>query len=175
MKIFQFWVILYFCNIFAYSKCVGHIDTLIPEGILIKIKNDLDDKLCWTNAIDYVYRLRESENNLFMKLLPPTGKIFGENKDDWWLVEFHRVRAIRNEDYIILKWNNMQKTSNHKDFRDENFYSIDKIKKGQSIIIDVPCLDEKKAKKNTPFHITKTNIPTIQCEIAPADKDYFKK
>ena len=49
------------------------------------------------------------------------------------------------------------------------------VKKGQSMIIDIPCLDEKTAKEARPFHVTKTIIPYLRCQIHPADKDYLSE
>ena len=68
-----------------------------------------------------------------------------------------------------------KKANNQHDFRRDNFAPIDRIKKGQKLIIDIPCLDEKAAKEARPFNISNPSYPTLRCEIAPADKEYFSE
>lgn len=176
MKIFLQLIILASLGEFAYCKCVGRIEDKTPSGIMLKIQSDQKDAQCWTNSVDYIYQLTEIENNIFIKLLPPTGKIVGNNAKEEWLVEFHRIKPIRKSDYVILEWKNMTKIGkNRHDFRRDNFDFIDKIKKGQKLIIDIPCLDEKTAKEARPFNISNPSYPTLRCKIAPADKDYFSE
>lgn len=176
MKIFLPLIILVSLSEFAYCKCVGRIEDNIPSGIMLKIQSNQKDGQCWTNAVDYIYQLTENENNIFIKLLPPTGKIVGNNTKEVWHVEFHRIKPIQKNDYVILEWKNMgKKANNQHDFRRDNFAPIDRIKKGQKLIIDIPCLDEKTAKEARPFNISNPLYPTLRCEIAPADKDYFSE
>ena len=176
MKIFLQIIILVSLNKFAYCKCVGQIEDKTSSGIMLKIQSDQKDAQCWTNSVDYIYQLTEIENNIFIKLLPPTGKIVSNNAKETWFVEFHQIKPIRKRDYVILEWKNMKKNANDRhDFRRDNFDSIDRIKKGQKLIIDIPCLDEKTAKEAQPFNISNPSYPTLRCEIAPADKDYFSE
>ena len=163
MKIFLPLIILVSLSEFAYCKCVGRIEDNIPSGIMLKIQSNQKDGQCWTNAVDYIYQLTENENNIFIKLLPPTGKIVGK-----------RQACLCSRPFA--PWRNMgKKANNQHDFRRDNFAPIDRIKKGQKLIIDIPCLDEKAAKEARPFNISNPSYPTLRCEIAPADKEYFSE
>ncbi|MCQ2100440.1 MAG: hypothetical protein MJZ10_09075 [Fibrobacter sp.] len=176
MKIFLLLFILISLNGVAYCKCIGRIEDETPSGIVLKIQSNQKDRLCWTNSVDYIYQLTEIENDIVVKLLPPTGKIIGNNAKTVWLVEFHRTKQIQKNDYVILEWKNMKKKANYQyDFRRDNFNSVDRIKKGQKLIIDIPCLDEKTAKEARPFNISNPLYPTLRCKIAPADRDYYSK
>ena len=116
-------------------------------------------------------------------IAPVTGKFIRYDR------AHEQVKPLLASDSIFLPWKGLMRDSSSVEAeRERTFYRelgarypkvvsferFSKILKGQSMTIDIPCLDEKYAKTyGSFFYVVQPLFPILRCEIAPADKDYF--
>lgn len=178
------------CDIATPSKkdysCIGEI---ISKDYISYIKISKEkNKECYVLSRLKPYYIKKSDSLIYVKISPPTRKILSDSDEK---IIMPKVLVIKNigpleTDTIDIPWVGLQKDTIllNNDVKiapltqfyftkDALYEPFTTIKKGQSLIIDIPCLDEETAKNAPPFHIAKTKYPTIRCKIAPVDRDYF--
>jgi hypothetical protein len=173
------------------GNCTGRIAGSNDKGVVVKLTIKLNDenRECWLGNKTFPYYISSNEK-LHFKMTPPsrsiapvTGKFIRYDR------AHEQVRPLLASDSIFLPWKGLKRDSSSEDAeRERTFYrelgyryphvvSFDpftEISKGQSMIIDIPCLDEKNAKTyGSNFYVVQPLFPILRCEIAPADKDYF--
>lgn len=173
------------------GNCEGRIAGSNDKGVVVELAVKLaeDHRECWLGDKTFPYYISSNEK-LHFKMTPPlrnispvTGKFIRYDR------AHEQVKQLLASDSIFLPWKGLKRDSSSEDAeRERTFYRevgarypkevpferFTKISKGQSMIIDIPCLDEKSAKTyGSSFNVVRPLFPILRCEIAPADKDYF--
>jgi hypothetical protein len=173
------------------GNCTGRIVGSNDNGVAVELTIKLNDenRECWLGDKTFPYYISSSEK-LHFKMTPPsrsiapvTGKFIRYDR------AHEQVKPLLASDSILLPWEGLKRDSSSEDAEIERtfyrevgarypkvvpFERFTKISKGQSMIIDIPCLDEKIAKTyGSSFNVVRPLFPILRCEIAPADKDYF--
>lgn len=175
--------------------CTGQIARLKEKGVVVDISIQLKDsnRECWIgNRMFSYYRYVGEKYNQF-KMTPPT-KIVRSNEIVYPLFQSSydepklRYMPLLDRDTVLLQWFGLKSDSLAKKTIDEKKYydeinlkfpkvvlydSFTKISKGQSMVIDIPCLSKNEAKAYAIFDIIIPFFPTLRCYIAPASKDYI--
>lgn len=171
------------------DSCSGSIVTSGKNGISVNIEAVVHKECFFTTEIHHYY-IRNEDGVVFIKVAPPTKKI--QNDEGSVSISHKKAFELRNLGLdrnlnLLIPWNDLNTTKNNSTFENDlrrlgftipkgEFYDhFANVKKGQSMIIEIPCLDEKKAREARPFNISNPLYPTLRCEIAPADKDYFSE
>lgn len=179
------------CSIlFGQNQCNGSIKGLSDFGVHIELKNQLKEQ-CWIEENPHSYYIKRYKDSIFIKLAPPTFSIEGDSSKNKFVSKPRgglKTKKLESEDFLNLNWKGLKTDSsfvikNGKrlyiaayDFyfpKGATYEPFTYVKKGEHLILDIPCLDEKTAKRAPPFHITKTQYPFLRCIIAPAKKDYY--
>jgi len=171
------------------GNCKGRIVGSSDNGVVVELSVKLKNRECWLGDKTFPYYISSNEK-LHFKMTPPfrnispvTGKFIRYDR------AHEQVKQLLATDSIFLPWKGLKRDSSSEDAeRERTFYRevgyrypkvvpferYTTISKGQSMIIDIPCLDEKSAKTyGSIFNVVRPLFPILRCEIAPADKDYF--
>ena len=174
------------------GNCKGRIARTDDKGVVVEFAVKLAEKHreCWLGDKTFPYYISSNEGKLHFKMMPPlrdiapvTGKFIRYDR------AHEQVKQLLASDSIFLPWKGLKRDSLSVEAeRERSFYRelgarypkvvsferFSKILKGQSMTIDIPCLDEKYAKTyGSNFYVVQPLFPILRCEIAPADKDYF--
>ncbi len=191
-----FMLLLFVSSIFAESSidekrdsCLGSIVSSGKNGVSVNIEAVVHKECFFTTEIHHYY-IRNEDGVVFIKVAPPTKKI----QSDEGSVSISHKKGFKLKNLVLdrnlnllIPWNDLDTEKNNSSFENDlrkkgftipkgEFYEhFTNVKKGQSMVIDIPCLDEKDAREARPFHVTKTKIPYLRCKMRPAEKDYFSE
>ena len=168
--------------LFAESLCQGEIMYADSKGLHVSVSHQYQNE-CWSGGGRHPYYVKTDSNEIYFKLVPPYNKIYSNQGKHFLKKEcsrYMKIWELAKTDSITLPWvdsNFMGRNSCR--IPPESVYDpFTKIQKGQTIIIDIPCLDMKSAHSamNQPFNISKKiKYPILRCEIAPATRDYYQE
>ena len=122
------------------------------------------------------YSIERKERVIRYKLLPPFRTVtYKSLKMTWAPKVFPSSRPFHMEgkDSLDLPWRSNLNLFNDSAFWKENgFADLKKIYIGDSLILEIPCVDEDYVKEAPDFQIGQTEVPVIECKIDPVDRDY---
>ena len=79
---------------------------------------------------------------------------------------------LEGRDSLWLPWNRDLNLFKDSVFSEESgFANLKTINHDDSLILEIPCVDENYVERNPVFQIGQTHVPVIECKIG-VDKDY---
>ena len=168
--------------LFAESLCQGEIMYADSKGLHVSVSHQNQNE-CWSGGGRHQYYIKTDSNEIHFKLVPPNNKIYSNQGKDFLKKEcprYIKILELAKKDSITLRWVDSK-------FMERNscrippgsvYAPFTKVQKGQTIIIDIPCLDMKSARlaMDRPFNISKKiKYPILRCEIAPATQDNYQE
>ena len=181
-KLFLTFLFCFNAFLFAESLCQGEILYADLKGLHMSVSHQYQNE-CWLGGGLHPYYIKMDSNEIHFKLAPPNNKIYS-NQGKYFLKKkcphYIKIRELTKKDSMALHWVDSEYIErNSCRIPPGSVYEpFTKVQKGQTIIIDIPCLDMKSARlaMDRPFNISKKiKYPILRCEIAPATQDNYQE
>ena len=131
---------------------------------------------CFVWSINDPYSVKRSGKEVRYKILPPFRQVMYKSLKMTWAPKVFpssKPFYLEGRDSLLLPWNRNLNIFNDSVFMEESgFANLKSINRGDSLILDIPCVDENYVEKNPVFQIGQTEVPIIECKIDPVDRDY---
>lgn len=122
------------------------------------------------------YSVEQKERKIRYKLMPPFRTVTYKSLKMTWAPKVFPSSSpfyMEGNDSLYLPWRSDLNLFNDSVFwKEYGFASFKNIYKGDSLILEIPCVDEDYVKKFPVFQIGQTKVPVIECRIDPVDRDY---
>lgn len=131
---------------------------------------------CFIWSINKPYSVKKRGKEVRYKLLPPFRKVMYKSLKMTWAPKVFpssKPFYLEGRDTLWLPWNRDLNIFNDPGFAEEfGFANLKSISRGDSLILDIPCVDEYYIKTNSSFQIGLSKVPVFECKIDPVDRDY---
>ena len=157
------------------NYCHGRIARTEHDYFVIYLDYYKTEK-CFIWSINKPYTVNRRGKEIHYKLLPPFRQVMYKSLKMTWAPKVFPTSKpfyLEGRDSLLLPWNRNLNIFNDSVFMEESgFANLKSINRGDSLILDIPCVDEDYVKKVPVFQIGQTEVPVIECKIDPVDRDY---
>lgn len=153
---------------FEVGLCNGNVVGSYEDSYFGGLEMSLNISMeysCLVRRNLWPYYISESKDTIYFKIAPPTNLLYADDHESRSYNTFNEQSMLDvipkfGKKMIRVPWV-PQRTVHF--FKESTFSPFDHVKKGNVLVIDIPCFDEEFTKKYYAFHITKTKYPYLRC------------
>lgn len=131
---------------------------------------------CFVWSINKPYLVEKNGKEIRYKLLPPFRVVMYKSLKMAWAPKVFpssKPFYLKGIDSLWFPLNrNLNIFGDSVFWTESGFANLKSVNVGDSLILEIPCVDEDYAKEVPVFQIGQTEVPVIECKIDPVDRDY---